>query len=226
MAADGKQRVLLSWSSGKDSAWALWQLRQRPDVEVVGLLTSYTTEFDRVAIHGVRRELLRRQAQLAGLPQLEVPLPWPCSNADYERAMERAFAQARETFHADAVAFGDLFLEDVRAYREKQMAGSGLSALFPLWGMPTDLLARQMVDAGLRASIACLDPDKMPAVLAGAVFDHEFLDGLPPGVDPCGENGEFHTCVWAGPAFAGQLSLSRGDIVERSGFVYADLFEA
>ncbi|WIO74049.1 ATP-binding protein [Porticoccaceae bacterium LTM1] len=224
-APQARRKVMVSWSSGKDSAWTLWQLLQDPSVEVVGLLTTYNSEFDRVAIHGVRRQILQRQVELAGLPLLEVALPWPCSNADYEHAMEWALARAREYYYADTVAFGDLFLEDVRQYREQQFANSDLQPMFPLWGQPTDVLARQMIDAGLRASVSCLDPKQMPADLAGATFDHDLLDRLPSEVDPCGERGEFHTCVWAGPMFRRNLELIQGEVVERSGFVYADLCE-
>lgn len=220
-----RRKVMVSWSSGKDSAWTLWQLLQDPSVEVVGLLTTYNSEFDRVAIHGVRRQILQRQAELTGLPLLEVALPWPCSNSDYENAMEWAFARVQEHHCADAIAFGDLFLEDVRRYREQQFANSDLQPMFPLWGQSTDVLARQMIDAGLRASISCLDPKQIPAELAGATFDHELLGRLPANVDPCGERGEFHTCVWSGPMFSRNLELVRGEVVERSGFVYTDLCE-
>ena len=214
-------RTLLSWSSGKDSAWALHRLRQDSEIEVVGLLTTVNAEFQRVAMHGVRREVLCAQAQAAGLPLWEVPLPWPCSNDVYERQMkavcERAVAEAVE-----AIAFGDLFLRDIREYRERQLAGTGLRPLFPLWEIPTDHLAREMIAAGLRAKISCVDTRVLGREFAGRDFDEELLRALPAGIDPCAENGEFHTCAYAGPMFAKQLRLTAGEVVDRDGFVYAD----
>ena len=214
-------RTLLSWSSGKDSAWALHRLRQDSEIEVVGLLTTVNAEFQRVAMHGVRREVLCAQAQAAGLPLWEVPLPWPCSNDVYERQMkavcERAVGEAVE-----AIAFGDLFLRDIREYRERQLAGTGLRPLFPLWEIPTDHLAREMIAAGLRAKISCVDTRVLAREFAGRDFDEELLRTLPAGVDPCAENGEFHTCAYAGPMFEKPLRLTAGEIVERDGFVYAD----
>jgi uncharacterized protein (TIGR00290 family) len=215
-------RVLLSWSSGKDSAWALHVLRNDPQVEVVGLLSTVNTAYGRVAMHSTRLELLRAQAQAAGLPLHIVPLPWPCSNEVYEAAMRKAVEDALE-HGVTHIAFGDLFLEDVRAYRVKQLEGSGLEPLFPIWHEPTGPLARRMIDAGLQAVITCIDPKKLPRSFAGRRFDHALLDELPQGVDPCGENGEFHTCVLAGPMFREPLHAAVGETVERDGFVFVDL---
>jgi len=215
-------RVLLSWSSGKDSAWALHVLRNDPQVEVVGLLSTVNTAYGRVAMHSTRLELLRAQAQAVGLPLHIVPLPWPCSNEVYEAAMRKAVEDALE-HGVTHIAFGDLFLEDVRAYRVKQLEGSGLEPLFPIWHEPTGPLARRMIDAGLQAVITCIDPKKLPRSFAGRRFDHALLDELPQGVDPCGENGEFHTCVLAGPMFREPLRAAVGETVERDGFVFADL---
>jgi uncharacterized protein (TIGR00290 family) len=218
-----KPRVLLSWSSGKDSAWALHVLRAAGEVEVLGLLTTLNEAFGRVAMHAVRRELLEAQAEAAGLPLLQVPIPWPCSNEQYEAAMTRALTEARERFQPSHVAFGDLFLEEIRAYREAKMAGTGLELLFPLWGRPTDVLAREMVAGGLRAVLTCVDPRRLPQRFAGRTFDAELLADLPPDVDPCGENGEFHTFAYAGPMFRAPLSLTPGEVVERDGFCFADV---
>jgi len=216
-----KKRVVLSWSSGKDSAWALHTLRADPDLEVTGLLTTTNSAFDRVAMHGTRLELLRQQAEAVGLPLIEVPLPWPCSNDQYEDVM-RLCVQQMKAARTDAVAFGDLFLEDVRAYRERQLAGTGLEPLFPLWGRPTSDLACEMLDGGLDARITCLNPAVMPREFAGRRFA-DVMASLPDGVDPCGERGEFHTCVTAGPMFAAPLDVETGEVVERDGFVFADL---
>lgn len=216
------RRVLLSWSSGKDSAWTLHRLRQDPDVEVVGLLTTVNTTHERVAMHSTRRALLEAQADAAGLPLHVIPLPWPCSNEVYERAMRQAVAAAvaQGTTH---IAFGDLFLEDIRAYRCRQLAGSGLEPLFPLWHQPTEALARRVVDAGLAAFLTCVDPAQLPADFVGRQFNHAFLDDLPDGVDPCGENGEFHTCVVDGPMFGKPIRARPGEVVTRDGFCFADL---
>ncbi|HUB30766.1 MAG TPA: hypothetical protein VL967_13760 [Terracidiphilus sp.] len=218
------KRVLLSWSSGKDSAWALHVLRREPGIEIVGLLTTLNTEFQRVAMHGVRRSVLEAQAAAASLPLWIVPLPWPCSNADYEMRMAEVCERAvREG--VNAMAFGDLFLRDVRSYREKQLMGTGLVPLFPLWEVPTDRLAREMISGGLRAKLACVDPKQLPASFAGRDFDGALLRELPPSVDPCGERGEFHTCVYAGPMFSRPIALVAGEVVERDSFVFADLVE-
>ena len=218
-----KTRVLLAWSSGKDSAWALHRLRQAAEVEVVGLLTTFNAAFDRVAMHAVRRVLVEAQAEAAGLPLLPVPLPWPCANADYEAAMARALAEAQSRWAITHIAFGDLFLQDIRRYREDKLTGTGLIPLFPLWGLPTDALAREMIATGLRARLTCVDPHCLPASFVGREFDAALLADLPPGIDPCGENGEFHTFAYDGLMFAHALPISPGEIVERDGFVFADM---
>jgi uncharacterized protein (TIGR00290 family) len=215
------KRVLLSWSSGKDSAWTLHVLRQQPEIEVVGLLTTLNAEFDRVAMHGTRRSVLEAQAEAAGLPLWIVPLPWPCSNEIYEARMAEACKRAVDE-GVSAIAFGDLFLADIRAYREEKLRGTGLEPLFPLWEIPTDELARTMIAGGLRAKLTCVDPKQLPASFAGREFDLALLRDLPPGTDPCAERGEFHTCAYAGPMFAVPLQLEPGEIVERDGFVFAD----
>ncbi|MBW2237234.1 MAG: adenine nucleotide alpha hydrolase, partial [Deltaproteobacteria bacterium] len=195
-----RRKTLLSWSSGKDSAWALHALRQDPAVELVGLLTTLNESFARVAMHAVRETLLERQAQAAGLPLWKIPLPYPCPNEAYERIMAGVIQRAQSE-GVEAMAFGDLFLEDIRAYREHQLDGTGLEPLFPIWGIPTDELARTMVAAGLRAQITCVDPRQLDRSFAGRVFDAQFLADLPAGVDPCGENGEFHSFATDGPMF-------------------------
>ncbi|MBK8205203.1 MAG: adenine nucleotide alpha hydrolase [Planctomycetes bacterium] len=218
------KRVLLSWSSGKDSAWTLHALRQMPDVQVVGLLTTLNDEFQRVAMHAVRRELLRAQADAAGLPLREVMLPWPCSNEVYERLMTAACAQAV----ADGVthmAFGDLFLPDVRQYREDKLAGTGITPIFPLWGRDTAALAREMTTGGLRAVLTCVDPRKLDPTFCGRAFDDVLAD-LPAGIDPCGENGEFHTFVHSGPMFSQPIAIEVGETIERDGFWFADVLPA
>jgi uncharacterized protein (TIGR00290 family) len=216
------QRVLVSWSSGKDSAWALHVLRQDPDVEIVGLLTTVNTTHGRVAMHSTRAAILEAQAQAARLPLYVIPLPWPCANEVYEREMRAAVdaAVARGVTH---VAFGDLFLEDIRAYRIRQLEGSRLQPLFPIWQEPTAPLARRIIDAGVEAYLTCVDPKKLPPSFAGRRFDHALLADLPADVDPCGENGEFHTCVLAGPMFQYAVRAEVGDVVEREGFYFADL---
>ena len=216
------KRVLMSWSSGKDSAWALHTLRQQPDLEVRALLTTFNESADRVAMHAVRSELVRAQAAAVQLPLWEVGLPWPCSNDEYERRMAAAVARARSEGFTH-VAFGDLFLEDVRRYREERLAGTGLDPVFPLWGIPTDSLARDMVNGGVRAVLTCVDPRCLSPTFAGREFDATLLRVLPPGVDPCGERGEFHTFVWDGPMFATPISIERGVTVDRDGFVFADV---
>ena len=214
-------KILLSWSSGKDSAWALHVLR-RDTGAVAGLLTSLNQSVGRVSMHGVREEVLRAQAAAAGLPLYTIPLPWPCTNEIYEARLRLAVDRAvAEGF--THVAFGDLFLEDVRAYREARLQGTGLTPIFPLWGRPTPVLAREMIAGGLRARIATLDPRVMPRELIGAEFDEALLARLPPSVDPCAERGEFHTCATAGPMFAAPIAVSAGEVVEREGFVYGDL---
>jgi uncharacterized protein (TIGR00290 family) len=214
--------ILLAWSSGKDSAWSLHALRQDPALEVVGLLTTLNEAYDRVAMHAVRRALLEAQAEAAGLPLVVVRIPSPCPNETYEAAMAAAVADARAR-GITGIAFGDLFLEDIRRYREKQMSGTGLSLHFPLWGRPTAALAEAMIDGGLQARITCVDPRVMPKDLAGAAFDRALLARLPAGVDPCGENGEFHTFAWDGPMFRRPVPVRGGEVVTRDGFVFADL---
>lgn len=219
-----KPKVLLSWSSGKDSAWALHVLRQRGEVEVVGLVTTLNEAFGRVAMHGVRAELVRAQADATGLPLWPVPLPWPCSNDEYETRMRAVIEKARSA-SVTAFAFGDLFLADIRAYRERQLAGTGIEPLFPIWGTSADTpaLARDMIAAGFRATLTCVDPLHLSPAFAGREFDAELLAALPPGVDPCGENGEFHTFCHAGPVFDRAIPVRVGEVVERDGFCFADL---
>lgn len=218
-------RTWLSWSSGKDSAWALGLLRDTPGIEVTGLVTTINADADRVAMHAVRQTLLAAQADAAGLPLHVVPLPHPCRNDEYQAAMRTAFAEARAA-GVEAMAYGDLFLEDVRRYRESLMEDSGLDALFPLWGLDTRQLARDMIDAGLRARLTCIDPLHMPRHFAGREWDHSLLDALPDHVDPCGENGEFHTFVHAGPMLRQEVPVATGDTIERDGFLFTDLYPA
>lgn len=200
-------------------------LRRRRDVEVVGLLTTINTAYERVAMHAVRVALLEAQAEAVGLPLWTVPIPNPCSNQAYEAAMGEAVRKALAA-GITMMAFGDLFLEDVRRYRETQLAGTGLTPIFPVWGLPTDALARDMVVAGLRARLTCVDPKQLPASFAGRDFDAALLADLPVGVDPCGERGEFHTFAYAGPMFRHPVPIQTGDIVTRDGFVFADLLTA
>jgi uncharacterized protein (TIGR00290 family) len=217
-----KPRALIAWSTGKDSAFALHVARQRGEVEIVGLLTTLTSRYGRVSMHGVREEILDRQAAALGLPCRKVWIPPACVNADYELAMAGAMAAARSD-GVVRVVFGDLFLQDVRAYRERQLAGSGIAPEFPLWGSDTAALAPRMIASGLEATVVCVDPRRLPASFAGRRFDAAFLADLPEGVDPCGENGEFHTCVTGGPMFSGPVGAVRGEVVERDGFVFADV---
>lgn len=220
-------RALMSWSSGKDSAWALHSVRQRGELEVVGLLTTFNREFDRVSMQGVRRQLVEAQAQRIGLPLWAVELPSPCPNLEYERRMGAVIQRAREE-GISRVVFGDLFLEDVRAYREERLAGTGVEPVFPIWCGPagTRPLADQMIDSGVRAVITALDPRRLDRSFAGRSFDARLLEDLPAGVDPLGENGEFHTFCFAGPVFDRPIDCTVGEIVERDGFVYADVVAA
>lgn len=217
-----KQKILLSWSSGKDSAWALHVLRQSGRIEVVGLLSTINTQFQRVAMHGTRHALLKAQADAARVPLWEVPLPWPCSNDNYEEAMSVACDSAVQQGIA-GVAFGDLFLEDVRRYREDHLRGTGLEPIFPLWGRNTRQLILEMLDAGLRARIVCADPSKLRGDFIGRDLDYDLLSRLPAGIDPCGENGEFHTFAHAGPMFFQPIPIKEGETVERDGFLFADV---
>jgi len=217
-----KPKLLLSWSSGKDSAWALHVLRQQGEYEIAGLVTTINEAADRVAMHAVRSTLLAAQAESAELPLWPVPIPSPCSNEQYEAVMTCVIDRARRE-GVSAFAFGDLFLADIRAYRERQLAGTGLTSLFPLWQIPTPTLARDMIASGLRAVLTCVDPKQLPARFAGCAFDGDLLAALPPGVDPCGENGEFHTFAYAGPMFERPIAIAGGEVVERDGFVFADV---
>jgi uncharacterized protein (TIGR00290 family) len=212
----------MSWSSGKDSTFALHRARAAGEIDIVRLLVTMNADADRVAMHAVRRQLLEAQADRLGLPLELVELPTACPNDEYERRMGRAIdrATAAGVHH---MVFGDLFLEDVRAYREQMLAGTGIAPGFPLWGRPTDVLAREMLAVGVRAVITCVDPQQLPAHFAGRAFDEQLLAELPPGVDPCGENGEFHTFVWNGPGFSSPIDIEVGDTVERDGFVFADV---
>lgn len=216
-------KILVSWSSGKDAAWTLHTLNRQHPGAVAGLLTTLNEAFDRVAMHAVRRSLLEAQAAATGLPLYQVNLPWPCSNTEYEQRMGAVVGQ----LVADGfthVAFGDLFLEDVRRYREDRLAGSGLSPLFPLWKtQSTRALAHEMIEGGLRAYLTCVDPRTMPRSFAGRAFDTSLLAALPAGVDPCGENGEFHSFACDGPMFSRPIAIRAGEVVERDGFVFADL---
>lgn len=215
-------KILVSWSSGKDSAWMLHVLRQTPAIEIGGLLTTMNEQFDRVAMHAVRRRLLEAQAEAAGVPLRTVQLPWPCTNEEYEARMRTAVAEAvAEGF--THVAFGDLFLEDVRRYREEKLAGTGLIPLFPIWGIPTDQLAARMVDSGLRSVLTCVNPKHLDRSFAGRQFNRSLLNDLPDGIDKCGERGEFHSFAWDGPMFNRPVSVTVGDVVDRDGFVFADL---
>jgi len=217
------KRALLSWSSGKDSAWSLHLLRQQGEYDVVGLLTTFNREADRVAMHGVRRELVEAQAESAGIPLWDVDLPSPCSNTDYENIMEET-CRAAVRKGIEYMAFGDLFLRDIREYREKQLRGSGLTPIFPVWGIPTNELARTMIASGLKANLTCVDTQSLSREFAGREFNETLLSDLPSQIDPCGENGEFHSFVYAGPMFRRELSIDVGEIVTRERFVFADLF--
>lgn len=216
--------VLLSWSGGKDAAWTLHALRQRDDVDVVGLLTTVTAEYERIAMHGIRREVLQAQAQATGVPVIEAVIPSQCDNATYEAAFAAALDAARQRWPGlDRIAFGDLFLADVRAWREALCARLGWTPLFPLFGSDTTALAREMVAGGLRATLCCVDTQQLDASFSGREFDAALLAELPAGVDPCGENGEFHTCVHAGPMFVQPLALTTGERVLRDArFAYTD----
>jgi uncharacterized protein (TIGR00290 family) len=215
-------KALIAWSSGKDSAWALHEARQSGEYEIVGALTTVTETFGRVSMHGVREELLMAQLAAIGIPPNIIPIPFPCPNEVYEARMETALSQAKAQ-GVTHVIFGDLFLEDVRAYREAKMAGTGVAPVFPLWQRPTDALARAMIDGGLKTHLVTIDLKVLPKSFAGREFDAAFLDDLPAGVDPCGERGEFHTCVLDGPMFSRAIAASVGEVVEREGFAFADL---
>jgi uncharacterized protein (TIGR00290 family) len=220
-----RRKALIAWSSGKDSAWALHEVRRAGEYDVVGALTTVTDDFARVSMHGVREELLFAQLAAAGLAPVVVRIPYPCPNDVYEREMAAAMqaAKARGVSH---IIFGDLFLEDIRAYREKQLSGTGIAPVFPLWLKPTGELAREMIAAGVEAHLAVVDLKKLPASFAGRRYDAGLLDDLPAGADPCGENGEFHSFVSAGPMLKGRIDVKVGETVERDGFAFADLVAA
>jgi uncharacterized protein (TIGR00290 family) len=217
-----RSQALIAWSSGKDSAWALYEARRAGDYDIVGALTTVNDTFHRVSMHGVREELLMAQLEAAGLPATVVRIPFPCTNEIYEREMARTMAdvKARGITH---VVFGDLFLEDIRAYREQKLTAIGMTAVFPLWQRPTDALARAMIAGGVEAHLATVDLKKLPAGFAGRRFDQALIDALPAGTDPCGENGEFHSFVSAGPMLSRKIPVRVGETVERDGFAYADL---
>jgi uncharacterized protein (TIGR00290 family) len=220
-----RPKALIAWSSGKDSAWALHEARRAGEFDIVGALTTVTDTFGRVSMHGVREELLHAQLDAAGLPAIVVRIPFPCPNEIYEQKMAAAMqeAKARGITH---IIFGDLFLEDIRAYREALLKEIGMTPAFPLWQRPTAALAREMIDAGIEAHLATVDLKKLPASFAGRRFDLGLLDALPAGADPCGENGEFHSFVSAGPMLARTIPVRVGDTVERDGFAYSDLLPA
>jgi len=215
-------KALISWSSGKDSAFSLHEIRQAGEFDVVGAVTTVTETFGRVSIHGVREEILLAQLEAAGLPPRIVPIPYPCPNDIYEARMGKAVARAVKDGITHMI-FGDLYLADIRAYREQKLAGTGITPVFPLWEKPTRPLALSMIESGLQAYLATVDLKKLPAEFAGRTFDEKLLADLPEGVDPCGENGEFHTCVVAGPMFSRALAVKPGERVERDGYAYCDL---
>jgi len=219
------KKTLLSWSSGKDSAWALHVLRQDPNVVVAGLFCTINEEFHRVAMHAVRVELLQSQADSIGLPIRLIPIPNPCSNADYAKIMGE-FVSGEKDSGVEHFAFGDLFLEDIREYRESSLSGSGITPIFPIWGLDTRVLAEKMLEAGLRAQITCVDPKKLTSDFSGREFDASFLKDLPPAVDPCGENGEFHSFAFDGPMFGHKIGFEIGETVMRDDFVFTDLLPA
>lgn len=217
-----KKRILMSWSSGKDSAWALHKLQQDPNVELAGLFCTINKAFDRVAMHGVRVELLQKQAECLGLPLEIIEIPYPCSNAEYEKIMGQYVEKAKSN-KIEYFAFGDLFLEDIRNYRVEKLKDSGITAVFPIWGIPTDKLSQEMVNSGLRTVITCINPRQIPQEFVGREYDEDFLNALPESVDPCGENGEFHSFVFDGPMFRNKIDIVIGEVVKRDDFVFADI---
>jgi uncharacterized protein (TIGR00290 family) len=217
-----RPKAFIAWSSGKDSAWSLHETRRRGDFEIAGALTTVTDTFGRVSMHGVREELLAAQLAAAGLAPVRVPIPYPCPNEVYEARMAAALADAKAAGVTHMI-FGDLFLEDVRRYREEKLAGTGIAPVFPLWGRPTAALAREMIDAGVETYLACVDLKQLPIHFAGRRLDHALLAELPAAADPCGEKGEFHTFVAAGPMLRGRIEVRIGETVSRDGFAYADL---
>jgi uncharacterized protein (TIGR00290 family) len=219
------KKTMLSWSSGKDSAWALQVMRDDPDITLAGLFCTINQEFDRVAMHAVRVALLQKQADSVGLPIRLIPIPNPCSNAEYAKIMAE-FVERESSSGVDCFAFGDLFLEDIREYREKALSGTGITPIFPVWGIDTRVLATTMIEAGLRARITCVDPKQLAPEFSGREFDADFLSDIPPGVDPCGENGEFHSYAFDGPMFGHKIDIKVGETVTRDGFVFTDLLPA
>jgi uncharacterized protein (TIGR00290 family) len=217
-----KQKTMLAWSSGKDSAWALHVLKQNPEIELVGLFSTINEAFNRVAMHAVRLELLMKQAQFAGLPMDIINIPFPCSNQEYEDRMAAFIEKALEK-KIERIAFGDLFLEDVRKYREEKLEGTGITPIFPLWGIPTRTLSKEMIWGGLKAVITSIDPKLMPPEFIGKQYNQSFLQQIPDTVDPCGENGEFHTFAFSGPMFKEPINITVGEIVHRDGYVFADI---
>jgi uncharacterized protein (TIGR00290 family) len=217
-----KPKALISWSTGKDSAWALHQARLADEFEIVGALTTITESFQRVSMHGVRLEILGAQLKAADLPLVPVMIPFPCPNEIYEERMGTV-VRATAAIGVTKIIFGDLFLEDIRKYREEKLEGTGIEPVFPLWKQPTDKLARDMIAGGLKARVVCIDPMKVPIPFAGAWFDEKLLAKLPGDVDPCAENGEFHTCVLGGPMFSKNINVKVGGIEQRDNFVFADL---
>jgi uncharacterized protein (TIGR00290 family) len=216
------RKTLMSWSSGKDSAWALYRLQEDPNFEVEGLFCTVNSEFDRVAMHAVRVDLLHQQADCIGLPLEIIEIPYPCSNEEYAEIMTK-FVEGAKGTNVECFAFGDLFLEDVRSYREDNLSGTGISPLFPIWGNPTRELSGEMIRGGLKAVITCIDPRKLPGDFIGREYDESFIDDLPESVDPCGENGEFHSFVFDGPNFTSPIEISLGEVVERDGFIFIDV---
>jgi len=217
-----KKKTLLSWSSGKDSAWTLHVLHQQQDIEVIGLFCTFNEKFERGAMHAVRNELISQQAERAGLPLQLIPIPFPCSDSEYKTIMGNFIEQVKSQ-KIDTIAFGDLFLEDIRSYRESSLAETGIKPLFPLWGMPTDKLSKEMVNNGLCAKITCIDPKRLSPDFAGHEYDNAFLEQIPDTVDPCGENGEFHSFAYDGPMFKSKVNICVGETVTRDGFVFTDL---
>ncbi len=216
------KRVWLSWSSGKDSAWTLWQLQQDPNIEVERLFCTVNQEFERVAMHGVRLELLKRQADALGLPLTVIELPFPCSNEDYQRIMGEFVEQAKRD-GVSTMAFGDLFLEDVRDYRIAQLEGTGIEPMFPLWGIPTVQLSQTLIEAGVKTVLTCVNSEQIDGAFSGRLYDQALLSELPASCDPCGENGEFHTFVFDGPMFRYPLEIEVGEQVDRDGFIFTDV---
>jgi uncharacterized protein (TIGR00290 family) len=217
-----KRRTLMSWSSGKDSAWALLKLMQDPEIDLVGLFCTVNKEFKRVAMHSVRVELLQEQAKNIGLPLEIIEIPYPCSNDEYEYIMSQ-FTKRAKNDNIENFAFGDLFLKDVRNYREEKLKGTGINPIFPIWGTPTDKLSREIIDSGLRAVITCINPKQIDKEFIGREFDKSFLDSLPENIDPCGENGEFHSFDFDAPMFKEEIKIIVGDIVHRDDFIFADI---